>query len=279
MLILHDVSITVPNVSERYNLYYILSCMKQVILGKPLIQLPSVDSTNSFASALLKNGTGGEGTAILADYQTGGRGHAGNQWLSEENSNLLFSLILKPDFLPAEKQFYLSMSISNGIIDYIGKLVENVLIKWPNDILISHRKVGGILIENTIMGRHLHTTVVGIGLNVNQQEFSPDIPEATSLLLATGNPFNLNQLFTGLLQSLTLQVNNLYAEDYAAIRNAYPNKLKGLHEWALYSDSSGKFEGRIADVSDAGELMVMKRNGNLKPYGFKEIAFLPSSPR
>ena len=129
--------------------------MNPLTIGKPLIHLPLVDSTNNYASALLKNQEVAEGTAILADCQTMGKGYAGNTWLSEANCNLLFTIILRPEFLLAERQFYLSMCISNGILENLGTMIGSLSIKWPNDILLNNRKVAGDLIENTVQGRHL----------------------------------------------------------------------------------------------------------------------------
>jgi BirA family transcriptional regulator, biotin operon repressor / biotin---[acetyl-CoA-carboxylase] ligase len=245
--------------------------MKNFTAGYPMIKLQSVDSTNSYAAHLLRNSDVVEGTVILAVYQTMGKGYQNSRWISEAGCNILFSLILRPDFLLAERQFYLSMCISNAIHDFIMPLARPVQIKWPNDILLQGRKVAGILIENTVLQQNLHTSVVGIGLNINQKEFLPDLRNPTSLALATGKEFDLSESLNELLRSLDAHIDALYEERYAEIKTYYLNNLHKLNEWAEYTDSSGTFTGRIADVADSGELIVLKQNGTLMQYGFKQI--------
>jgi BirA family biotin operon repressor/biotin-[acetyl-CoA-carboxylase] ligase len=248
--------------------------MRKITIGKPLLELPSVDSTNNFATALLQKSAVIEGTVIMAAHQTQGRGQAGNLWISNTGSNLLCSIILKPDFLMAERQFYLSMCISNAILDTVAALVKPVQIKWPNDILLNGKKVAGILIENTILGKCINTSIVGIGLNINQKEFPADLPYATSIGVETGHDYDLSDSLSRLIKCLNHHINSLYAEEFASIKTNYLNNLWLMNEWARFSDQSGVFEGRIADIADTGELIVVLRDGVLKQYGFKEIRFL-----
>lgn len=247
--------------------------MRKITIGYPLIKLESVDSTNVYAAQLLRTGQVNEGTVILAVDQTKGKGQGGNRWISEPGSNLLLSLILRPDFMLAERQFFLSMCVSNAIHGFLEPLSPPAFIKWPNDILVKGRKIAGILIENTIIDRNLHTSVVGIGLNVNQQDFPDDLPDPISLRMATGREWNLSDTLDGLLAALTLHLNKLYEKNYTEIKTNYLNKLWGLNTWAWYADASGTFEGRIVDVADSGELVVVNRKGIPKAYGFKEIQF------
>ncbi len=185
----------------------------------------------------------------------------------------MFSFILKPGFLLAERQYYLSMCICNGICDFMTSITRDCKIKWPNDILLNGKKVAGILIENTIMGEFLQTSVIGIGLNVNQRSFPADLPNPTSLSLFTGSKHKLDVLFPKLIEALTVSVNQLYDMNFVAIKTNYLNNLWKLNEWTRFTDASGRFEGRIADVSDLGELIVAQRNGEIKRYIFKEIEF------
>lgn len=247
--------------------------MKKLVSGQPLIELQSVDSTNTYAAQLLRTTKVEEGTVILTVYQSMGKGHRGNRWISEPGCNLLFSLILRPEFLLAERQFYLSMCVSNAIHDFIEPIARPVFIKWPNDILLQGKKVAGILIENRVQNQNLLTSVIGIGLNINQTEFPPDLPNPTSLALITGKEFDLSDSLNGILRSLDKHINGLYEERYAEIKTYYLNNLYRLNEWAVYTDSTGTFTGRIADIADSGELIVLRENGDQSYYGFKEIAF------
>jgi BirA family biotin operon repressor/biotin-[acetyl-CoA-carboxylase] ligase len=247
------------------------SDMNPIVTGKPLITLKSVDSTNDFATRLLRQENVPEGTVILADHQTQGKGHGGNQWTSEPGSNLLFSLILKPDFLLAERQFFLSMSISNALFDFISGIAQPVHLKWPNDILLQKGKVAGILIENALLNQHMLTSVVGIGMNINQQVFPSGLPNPTSLAIVTGKNFDLRDIFDRLCKMLDIHLNRLYLEAYGEIKSHYLNHLWKMNEWSAFTESHGTFEGRITDVADSGELIVEDRAGKLRRYGFKEV--------
>jgi len=248
--------------------------MKKVEIGNPLIRLQSIDSTNNYATQLIKQGSVQEGTVILAVHQTQGKGQAGSQWQSEEGVNLLISAILRPDFLPADKQFYLSMCVATAIADFIERFGVQSMIKWPNDIMIGKRKVAGILIENTIMKENLEFSVIGIGLNVNQTVFPDDLPNPTSLKLETGTEISLQPLLTGFFGKLNFHINQLYKGSFSTIKMDYLNKLWRLNAWASYADYTGVFEGRIIDVTETGELVLMRRNGEIKNHWFKEITFI-----
>jgi BirA family biotin operon repressor/biotin-[acetyl-CoA-carboxylase] ligase len=242
-------------------------------LGEHLIKLESVDSTNNFANNLIRKENPVEGTVILAGYQTMGKGQGGSKWVSDSTQNLLFSIILRPDFLKAERQFYLSMCISNGLAALIEGKVGESQIKWPNDILVRSKKLAGILIENTVMKDMLYTSVVGIGLNVNQSVFGPGLPDAVSLSLISGIEYNLTDLLNNLLGSISDALEPLYAGNPGIIKTNYLNRLYRLNEWSRFTDENGIFEGRITDVAGTGELIVSRHNGATREYGFKEISF------
>lgn len=266
------VSISIPNLTHWTSCLHKGICMTAPGIGEPLIRLHSVNSTNVYLTELASKGEAPEGTVILADHQTHGKGQGGNGWHSDTGKNLLFSLMINPTFLMAERQFYLSMSISNGLAAFIESVARPVAVKWPNDILLNTKKTAGILIENIVAGSFLKSSIIGIGLNVNQQNFPPAVPNPNSLSLASGKTFDLAKTLANVLASLQTSLGSLYGQQYGLIRTTYLNRLWRLNEWAEYSDASGRFEGRIADVTDAGELMVTLRNGKMKQYGFKEIA-------
>jgi BirA family transcriptional regulator, biotin operon repressor / biotin---[acetyl-CoA-carboxylase] ligase len=247
--------------------------MRTIKLGFPLIHLPSVDSTNKYAAAILSRENATEGTVILADVQTRGKGQGENTWLSDSGLNLLCSIILKPDFLPAFKQFYLSMCVATGINDYLHSLGIRSYVKWPNDILINRKKIAGILIENTILSQNLYTSIVGIGLNVNQVSFPPAIPNPASIKGETGKSFNVGQLLAEMIPFLEKRLDLLNNEDFVAIKSGYLNCLWLLNTRAVFTDQHGEFEGRIVDIAESGELVVLTSTGETRMYGFKEVEF------
>jgi BirA family biotin operon repressor/biotin-[acetyl-CoA-carboxylase] ligase len=169
--------------------------------GKFLIHLPSIDSTNNYAKEYIAKSSPIDGTVILADEQYAGRGQTGNVWLSEPNKNLTFSLIYHTSFLLATEQFYLNMAVSLGIWSTVSNQLSTVKIKWPNDIYVNHQKIAGILIENTISGMYLKYSVIGIGLNVNQDTFPTDVP-ATSLKCLTGQELDRQSVLNKLLNAV-----------------------------------------------------------------------------
>ncbi|HAY71465.1 MAG TPA: biotin--[acetyl-CoA-carboxylase] ligase, partial [Saprospirales bacterium] len=143
------------------------------IIGSHRIYLESINSTSTFAQELLSKSNPNEGTVISAGYQTSGKGQGSNKWQSEADKNILLSFILYPKFLKASKQFYLSIFVANAIVNWLDKIIpeQPVRIKWPNDIYVGHQKLGGILIQNTLKADAIEHAVIGIGLNVMQQQF------------------------------------------------------------------------------------------------------------
>ncbi len=242
-------------------------------LGHPLIRLDQTDSTNARALKMIKEGGAVEGTVILADYQTEGRGQKGNSWESESGKNLLFSFILMPDFLEAGNQFYLLMSISLGMVDLLLSYGLEAVIKWPNDIYVCGGKAGGILIENSLKGRILSSSVVGIGLNVNQTSFAIAGSRPTSLKIELQREIDRERLFSDALVHLNGWISKLYLKEWPVIRDHYLRYLMHYDQWATYADSSGDFRGRIAGILESGELVVERRNGEVQSYRFKEIEY------
>src|SRR5680860_150521 len=158
-----------------------------------IIVLKDVESTNNYANQLILSNAE-EGTVVLAQFQKKGRGQQGNQWESQSGKNLLASIILYPKFLKAGNQFLISKMVSLGLVEYLRHEVRDVSIKWPNDIYIGNKKIAGILIENAIKGRNLFSTVIGVGLNLNQKNFLSDAPNPVSLYQLTGKEYNIKSV-------------------------------------------------------------------------------------
>ena len=127
-----------------------------------------------------------DGDIIWADFQTAGRGQRGHTWESRAGENLTFSVLLEPHFLPVTEQFMLLEAVALALRDFFAELGVETKVKWTNDIYVGNRKAVGILIEHSYSGGRLARTIVGIGINVNQTEFSADIPNPVSLALLTG---------------------------------------------------------------------------------------------
>ena len=245
-----------------------------MIIGSELLYGENLPSTNSHAAALLKNKKVPEGSVIYTNYQSAGRGQAGNKWESEENKNLLISIILYPHMINPSDQFQLSIVISLGICDFLEHYTRGISIKWPNDIYVNDDKIAGILIENSIMGNIIEHTIAGIGLNINQLRFSGDIPNPVSLSILTCVQYDLQECLHQLINDLDKRYKCLISGDYDRIKSDYISLLYRHNQWRNYRDVNGTFSGCISDISTYGRLVVEHKDGNVKEYSFKEIDFV-----
>ena len=231
-------------------------------------------STNDHMLAMLKDGNPAEGTVIYTGFQTGGRGHMGNTWESEKGKNLLFSILLFPDFLLPSGQFELSKIVSLALTDVVGMYSSKVLIKWPNDILVNGKKIAGILIENVVTFNRITRCIVGIGLNVNQEKFSSDIPNPTSLLLEARCQFDMTDLLNQAIKRIEYWYNLLYQDNLDQIDREYLKRLYRMNELSEFSEKGKKFKARIIGIKPMGELIVETSEGNRLTLGFKDVEFL-----
>lgn len=237
-----------------------------------MIYLPTCQSTNDEAADLLRLGRGFEGTIVITDYQIGGRGQRGNQWLSQAGENFTLSLILRPSFLLANQQFYLNMAIALGIYDFFDELVgEGLKIKWPNDLYVFNQKLGGILIENSIQQGRIESSIVGMGLNINQILF--EHPQATSLKRLTLKDYSLNELLPFLLAALEKNYLLLRNRQESMLKTRYLQQLFRYQETHTFRCGDKPFLGMIVGVNEAGLLAVQIEN-RLEYFDFKEISYV-----
>ena len=248
--------------------------MKSKLIGSSVITLNKINSTNTYANQLSMEEKLVSGTVILARNQTDGKGQHGNKWESQEGKNLTFSILLFPEKLQADHQFMLSKAISLGIIEYLKSMAEGFSIKWPNDIYYKDRKIAGILIENSVQGNLLSESIVGIGLNVNQEYFSKEVRNPVSLKTITGKHFVIADELDKLLQSLDIYCQKLFAMKYNEINPAYMANLYRYNEFFDFISSDRKFKGKIIGVSDYGHLQIELSNGKIKVFDYKEVEYV-----
>lgn len=217
-----------------------------------------------------------EGTVISAHRQYAGRGQIGSSWESTPGENLTVSIILYPVFLAAMQQFQLNQAIALGVRDLIIACAPQatVQVKWPNDLYIGSRKAGGILIQNAIQKNAIQSSIVGIGLNINQATFSERVPNATSLFLETGNVFDLPSLLLELCYFLEVRYLSLKQGSGEALAQEYLQHLYRFGQLSFFQRASGGvFQGKICGVSELGKLLVAQ-DGIIEEFGLKEISFL-----
>ena len=246
-----------------------------LIVGQNLVTLKEVDSTNTFLKNILANNEPvPEGTVIMAESQIAGRGQQQNKWYSSIGESLAFSILLKPSFLPINQQFELTCAVSLGIYDALKTLVDSeIKIKWPNDIYVGSRKLGGILIENQVQGSIIKNTIVGIGLNINQRQFPEWVPNATSLYQILHTDYDLKALLFEICRNIERWYIKLKQDDNSHIHAAYLQALYKLNTQGCFKAQDAIFDGVITGVS-AGGLLQVKHNEILHEYNLKEISFL-----
>ena len=245
-----------------------------MIIGSNLFYFKNLPSTNSHAATMIRENGVKEGTVIYTNYQSAGRGHGGNKWESEENKNLLISIVLYPSLINPPDQFLLSMSLSLGICDFLQRYTSSISIKWPNDIYVNNDKIAGILIENSIMGDLIEHSIAGIGININQVRFKSDAPNPVSLTILTGEQYDLHDCLINLTADLDKRYQDLVSGDFESIKRDYLKYLYRNHIWSKYSDQEGIFTGRIINVNNTGQLVIERENGQVITYSFKEVEFV-----
>lgn len=243
-----------------------------IFLGKDVLFLPECHSTNDKALELIRTGQAKEGSIIICDHQTRGKGQRGNSWETQAGQNLTFSLVLSPGFMDISEQFYLNMMVSNSIRKMVQDYLPEIKVKWPNDLVVpGHGKVGGVLIENILSSNGWDYAVVGIGLNINQTQF--ETQKATSLALLTGGQFSLEEIFRLLVTHLEQGYISLKKGRAEIIRGEYLSHLFLKDQWAIFTECSREFEGKIVGVSKVGKLQMILRDGSERFFDLKEIAF------
>ena len=223
-----------------------------------------------------------EGAVVIADFQTRGRGQQQRVWHSEAGKNLLLSVLLYPRFLGPSQQFALNEAVSLALYDAVSPEFEagELHIKWPNDLLIRSRKVAGILIENSLSAAssgktgEIRRSFIGLGLNVEQTKFPPELPRATSLW-REGAKVSRQALLERFLTALEQRYLQLRRGDFAGLRKAYLRALFRYEEWASYKSKDGHiFRGRIRGLEPMGRLLIEKEEGGVEAFDFKEVEFL-----
>jgi BirA family biotin operon repressor/biotin-[acetyl-CoA-carboxylase] ligase len=245
-----------------------------LFVGKVLHRFSALPSTNDYAAKILISEQLAEGTVIMANHQTAGRGQMGNSWETEAGQNLTLSVIFHPRFLLARKQFGFNQTISLAVRDTIAEFSEKLVkVKWPNDILIGKRKTCGILIQNTLAGVNIQSSIVGIGINVNQRRFATELTKASSLALELGRPVDLEDLMESLFHHLEARYLQLKQGGLEGIQTSYLTHLFQIGEQREYAYADGQtFLGTIIGVDPSGKLRVETQKG-IELFAIKEIIF------
>ena len=223
---------------------------------------------------------------IRTDFQTAGRGQAGNTWESQEGKNLLFSALLRYDNIRATEQWRLSMLVPLALWDVLAKYLpaDRLTIKWPNDIYDDNQKLVGILIENALAGQYIGHSIAGIGLNINQVQWISNAPNPISMKQITGQEYEpealMNEWIAAMQQWEDCSTEQLYQAYYQHLYrregwHKYVEREVNLTPTAIAPEGiEGEFIATIAGITPQGELILRKENNEEKTYHFKQIRFV-----
>lgn len=240
-----------------------------------IIKLNAIDSTNSYIKENAVKNNFESFTVVLAEKQTSGRGQLGTVWESEQGKNLTFSVLIKFLDFKITQQFYLSMAVSLAVLAVLKKQFKATFyIKWPNDILADKDKVAGILIENSIVGNFIKNSVIGIGLNVNQTNFSKEIEHVTSLKNISSVEIDKEKLLIDVVNSIEYFVEFIYRKEFLKLKEMYMEALYKYKIPAMFVDKNNTvFMGKIVNISVEGQLVIELENEKTRKFNLKEIKF------
>ena len=236
--------------------------------------LQTTSSTNSYLSDLISQGTFPHGYCVCSRFQSAGRGQAGNVWESAEGENLLFSLLLHTHKFPLDRQFLLSEVVSIAICRFLSRYQISARIKYPNDIFVGDKKIAGILIENRIVGKTMQYSIVGIGLNVNQEAFMQNRATATSMRSITGERYHIDSLLQILRHEILDRVDGFSIENKSECKEQYFSLLYRRDGFYPYEADGVRFDAKIVDIADDGMLHLTTDKGEERKYYFKQVRFI-----
>lgn len=216
-----------------------------------------------------------EGDVVWAEHQTEGRGQRGHKWIGGEGENLMFTLVLSPDFLAPIRQFFLSEAVALALLDAMRDYGIEAKIKWTNDIYVGYRKLVGILIEHKLLMGKISRSIIGIGLNVNQMKFDSELPNPVSMAQVLNQQLDRREVLNCVVEHLMARYEQLRECDPEALQREYCSRLYRLDEehWFALPDGE-RFRGTIRGVDVAGGLLVEDADGRVASYMFKEIEFV-----
>lgn len=238
----------------------------------------SIGSTNTYLRELGGGDPDYDYEVAVADFQTAGRGQKGNTWESEQGKNLLFSILAHPHNIKVRDQFYISeaiaLAVSDSVIAAAGpEYAPYFSVKWSNDIYYKDYKMAGILIENTLQGDRIMDTVVGVGLDVNQEVFLSDAPNPVSLKNITGKDYDRDKLLADIIDRF-IGYMELSEQQRHKVDKLYRERLYRREGYHKFRDANGCFEACIEGIQPNGCLMLQTIDGEHRVYEFKQVQFI-----
>jgi BirA family biotin operon repressor/biotin-[acetyl-CoA-carboxylase] ligase len=248
-----------------------------------ITRFKTLDSTNKYLQNLLEEGKDIVDNVVVAEFQSSGKGQGKNVWESENGKNLLFSVALDMSCLKAENQFLLTQMVSVAMINVLKNYLpeEHLFIKWPNDIYFKNKKIAGILIKNEIKGMMMGTSIIGIGLNVNQESFDENLPNPISMKMITGKDYDLEEILLAVSRQLSaISIKDNSQQSTANSRCTdfnsalYTSRLYRYKQWSFYQHEGSVKEMMIVGYDQFGRLILKEKNDREVVCDLKEISFV-----
>lgn len=250
------------------------------------LHIPSTPSTNTLLTQILADGSldqflkeNNQTRDLFTLYtynQTAGRGQAGNHWESEPNKNLTFSTLFDITDIHVENQFVLSqivpLAIKNVLQPLLKDTTKKIRIKWPNDIYYGDKKLGGILIEHSIIDGKISYSIAGIGLNINQTIFLSDAPNPVSLKQITGREYDLDVTLDQIIAEFKRLKPLIYQP--AELKSLYMNDLYRIDNYYKFKSDNKIFEAQITDVASNGLITMTTKDNTKLTFAFKEVSYI-----
>ena len=239
-----------------------------------LIKLDAIDSTNDFLKGLSSKQDLQNYTVVSAENQLNGKGQMGSKWDSEAGKNLIMSVLVKDFLLDNDSFFNLNIVVSLAVIRVLESYtIPELCIKWPNDIMSANKKIGGILIENSLKGNGTIASIVGLGLNINQIQYD-NLPRASSLAIICNTFFDKEEMLFKIVSKMEEMI-SIYKEDETILWEEYSNNLFKIGIPTAFSDEKGiNFMGIIMGVSSIGKLQIQLEDDSICEYNLKEVQML-----
>ena len=246
--------------------------MNTLFVGHNLLKFSSLPSTNDHCWELLSHKSLPDGTVIWTPTQTQGKGQRGRSWISERGKSLSFSIFFKPKVNVSE-QFFLNKAVTLGVCEGVSSLGVKSKIKWPNDIYIENKKVAGILIENSLKGNLLQETVVGVGVNLNQEQFPKDLPNAVSLKQVLKQPFNIEFVLEEFCYYIEKRYMQFKSGHFEKIDADYHNVLYRHKKMQTFQVGNERFDAQFVAVDKTGKINLLHQ-GHISVYAMGEVDFV-----
>jgi len=241
-------------------------------IGSSVIWFDETDSTNNLLKDWADADKSKDGMVICARYQTAGRGQNGSKWEGNFNENLALSIMLFPHKIEAIEQVKLNIAVALGVRDYVSSRVkEDVFVKWSNDIFVGDKKISGILIENNLQGEYIRQSIIGIGLNVNQQTFNTE--KAVSLSQITEKKYQPEEELSILLEALQKRINSIYLVEKSWLILQYEKVMYRINQRTKFQSGDKIFEGIPLGIDSFGNLKV-ETNAGVLTFRNKEVVWL-----